>query len=206
MTLTVAMIPFRPRLPEIATVRDLFDFDRGAAGAEARTPSQRSASPKPRRRQTQADVAPNPNPCQLFPIAAHCRFKPFQGLGRSRKGHSPLAAPARPRENSGFARDNAKFLPIPNPSPAKQIQARPSPSAFAQRASRSRAFVFRPARLCRVHSGYRKGRSWRPESYRLRGAVPPSLPRSEGKSPTFGGFSAAASRALSAALSLSSHS
>jgi hypothetical protein len=54
----------------------------------------RGASPKPTWRQTQAGVAPNPNPCQLFPIATHCRFEPFQGLGRPRKRH-PLAAPCR---------------------------------------------------------------------------------------------------------------
>ena len=57
-------------------------------------------------------------------------------------GHSPLAAPARLRENSGFALDNAKFLPIPSPSPAKQIQARPSPVQPSPSASRRRASVF----------------------------------------------------------------
>jgi hypothetical protein len=58
-------------------------------------PNRRGASPKPTWRQTQAGVAPNPNPCQLFPIAAHCRFEPFQGLARSRK-RRPAFAPCRP--------------------------------------------------------------------------------------------------------------
>jgi hypothetical protein len=35
-------------------------------------------------------MAPSPNPCQLFPIATHCRFKPFQALSRSRKGEYPV--------------------------------------------------------------------------------------------------------------------
>jgi hypothetical protein len=56
------------------------------------TPRRRGANPKRTWRQPQADVAPNPNPCQLFPIAAHCRFEPFQGLGGSRKRRPPLAA------------------------------------------------------------------------------------------------------------------
>jgi hypothetical protein len=55
------------------------------------TPSRRGASPKWTCRRTQADLAPNPNPCQLFPIAAHCHFEPFQRLGRHRKRHSALA-------------------------------------------------------------------------------------------------------------------
>ena len=71
----------------------------GASGAQPSRdrpqpapPSLRGANPKRTWRQTQADVAPNPNPCQLFPIAAHCRFEPFQGLGRSR---DPLRPPCR---------------------------------------------------------------------------------------------------------------
>jgi hypothetical protein len=55
------------------------------------SPNRRGANPKRTWRQPQANVAPNPNPCQLFPIAAHCRFEPFQGLGRSRKRHSAFA-------------------------------------------------------------------------------------------------------------------
>src|SRR5580658_829027 len=58
-------------------------------------PNRRGASPKPTWRQTQADVAPNPNLCQLFPIATHCRFEPFQGLGLDRK-RRPAFAPCRP--------------------------------------------------------------------------------------------------------------
>ena len=66
-----------------------------------------------RRRQTQADVAPNPNPCQLFPIAAHCRFEPFQGLGRYRKRDPAfaLAAPAHLAENTcGSSLSRPNFL------------------------------------------------------------------------------------------------
>jgi hypothetical protein len=59
-------------------------------------PNGHGANPKPTWRQPQADVAPNPNPCQLFPIAAHCRFEPFQGLGRSRKRRPAFALAALP--------------------------------------------------------------------------------------------------------------
>jgi hypothetical protein len=52
--------------------------------ARREPPSRRGANPKRTWRQPQADVAPNPNPCQLFPIAALCRFEPFQWLSRSR--------------------------------------------------------------------------------------------------------------------------
>jgi hypothetical protein len=69
---------------------------RSQTGA-APAPSRRGASPKPTWRQPQTDVAPTPNLCQLFPIATHCRFQPFQGLGHSRKRHRALdlAASAR---------------------------------------------------------------------------------------------------------------
>jgi hypothetical protein len=80
--------------------------ERGAGGAAARIPRARGAKPKRTWRQPQADVAPNPNPCQLFPIAAHCRFEPFQALGRSRKRHSPLAA-ACPSQMKRAAQDRA---------------------------------------------------------------------------------------------------
>src|SRR3984885_2724290 len=82
-------------------------------------PSRRGANPKRTWRQTQADVAPNPNLCQLFPIAAHCRFEPFQALGRSCKRHSPLAAPAHPRKHI-----RQQFCP-PNPQ-SKPGQANPN--------------------------------------------------------------------------------
>ena len=69
----------------------------GWAAPEARgPPSRRGADPKRTWRQTQADVAPNPNPCQLFPIATHCRFEPFQALSRSRKRQFGIR-PLRPR-------------------------------------------------------------------------------------------------------------
>jgi hypothetical protein len=59
--------------------------------------------PKPTRRQPQADEAPNPSgpgakpkSTPTFSNSSHCRFEPFQGLGRSRKRHPAfaLAAPA----------------------------------------------------------------------------------------------------------------
>ena len=100
-------------------------------------PSRRGVDPKRTWRQTQADVAPNPNPCQLFPIAAHCRFEPFQGLGRSRKRHPPLAVscsspkkyitemlyqfslalrlmPSAPREATPFVSERGHYIePLP---------------------------------------------------------------------------------------------
>ena len=73
------------------------------AGASARgpdlaapaTPSGRGANPSGRGAKPKRTWRPNPNPCQLFPIAAHCRFEPFQGLGRSRK-RRPALTPCRP--------------------------------------------------------------------------------------------------------------
>ena len=73
-------------------------------------PNRRGASPKRTWRQTQADVAPNPNPCQLFPIAAHCRFEPFQALSRTRKRHPAfaLAGPCSKHVTLMF------YLPLPH--------------------------------------------------------------------------------------------
>jgi len=120
--------------------------DRGASRAAWR-------DPKPTWRQPQAGVAPNPNPCQLLTRPPHCRFEPFQGLGRSRKRHSPFslrqARLARPRlrfltsaTNVGcvpvFARCEAKKLRrILNPAWSSGRRQSPKTSARAPREVRA---------------------------------------------------------------------
>jgi hypothetical protein len=95
------------------------------------TPNRRGANPKRTWRQTQADVAPNPNPCQLFPIAAHCRFEPFQALGCSGKRHPAfaLAAPVHLRENAYDSRSPVRARPSKTrPAPHRQARLARPPS------------------------------------------------------------------------------
>jgi hypothetical protein len=108
------------------------------------TPSRRGARPKWTWRRTQADVAPNPNPCQLFPIAAHCHFEPFQRLGRHRKRHSALA-PCRRQKTHATAGLFRQFSLRPS-------SWRPSASLFG-------GLSFRLAKVYRGHLDLAKERT-----------------------------------------------
>jgi hypothetical protein len=125
-------------------------------GRTPRGATRSKANPKPTWRRAQADVAPNPNPCQLFPIATHCRFEPFQTLSRSRKRHSPLAAPClfkwpfffsprpSPSRRARFAGPRLWFLTTEtiwgrfrfSQDGAKNILARPNPASLFGRVAR----------------------------------------------------------------------
>jgi hypothetical protein len=110
--------------------------------------------------------APSPNPCQVFAIAARCRFEPFQGPGRRkcRKWRKFAPTPTRSRcsymgssSKSGdrmhacsvFVPYNAKFsrakLRMFSPAPliptgARSLQwAPPLPQASATASSSGRA-------------------------------------------------------------------
>jgi hypothetical protein len=110
-------------------------------------PNGRGASPKRTWRQTQAGAAPNSNPCQLPPIAAHCRFEPFQGLGhpsQEASGIRPLPPPVHFTKTHTVA---VLFKTIFS-SPVRLVARRASFLA--------RAVVFCPVRACRQHSDFGK--------------------------------------------------